>query len=288
MTSFNTLVSSTELAAHLDDPQWIILDCRHDLVNPSFGSDAYAAGHIPGARFISMDHDLADHAATVAGGRGRHPLPTPEALAATFSRLGIDAAKQVAVYDHAAGSYAARAWWCLRWLGHQTVAVLDGGIQQWEAEGKPLTTATPNWPAARFEAQPNRGMQVNAATVQARIGATDVCVIDARAPERYNGSTEPIDPVAGHIPGARNRFWKHNIGSDGRFKSAAQLRSEWQAALAGLAAAEVMHQCGSGVTACHNLLAMEVAGLSGATLYPGSWSEWCTDSARPVRTGDAP
>ena len=288
MTIFNALISTTELAAHLDDAQWVILDCRHDLMNPAFGRSAYAESHIPGARFISIDDDLADHAATVAGGRGRHPLPTPVALAAAFSRLGVDAAKQVVLYDSASGSYAARAWWCLRWLGHRAVAVLDGGIQPWQTEGRPLNAATPSWSATHFQAQPNNAMKVEAVTVLARIGAADACIVDARAPERYNGSTEPIDPVAGHIPGARNRFWKQNIAADGRFKPAAQLQSEWQTLLAGLAPAQVMHQCGSGVTACHNLLALELAGLGGGTLYPGSWSEWCADSARPVRTGDAP
>ena len=288
MTGFNALVSTAGLAAHLDDPQWVILDCRHDLMKPAFGRNAYAEAHICGARFISIDDDLADHAAITAGGRGRHPLPTAAALAATFSRLGIDAAKQVVLYDSASGSYAARAWWCLRWLGHQAVAVLDGGIQQWQAEGRPLNAATPTWSGTNFQAQSNDAMKVEAATVQARIGAVDACVVDARAPERYNGSTEPMDPVAGHIPGARNRFWKLNIAADGRFKPAAQLQSEWQTLLNGLAPAQAMHQCGSGVTACHNLLALEIAGLGGGTLYPGSWSEWCADAARPVRTGDAP
>ena len=288
MTIFKTLVPAAELARHLDDPHWVVLDCRHDLMNPAFGRNAYVEAHIAGARFISIDDDLADHAATVAGGRGRHPLPTPEALAATFSRVGIDAGKQVVLYDSASGSYAARAWWCLRWLGHQAVAVLDGGIQLWQSEGRPLDTAIPQWPATNFQAQPNASMKVEAATVRARIGTADACVIDARAPERYNGSTEPIDPVAGHIPGARNRFWKHNIAPDGRFKTATQLQDEWQRLLAGLAPAQVMHQCGSGVTACHNLLAMEIAGLAGGTLYPGSWSEWCADPARPVRTGEVP
>ena len=287
MTSFTTLISSAELAAQLDNPQWVILDCRHDLMNPAFGRNAYAEAHIAGARFISID-DLADHAATVAGGRGRHPLPTPAALAAAFSRLGIDATKQVVAYDSAAGSYAARAWWCLRWLGHQAVAVLDGGLPQWQAEGRSLTATSPAWQAAAFQAHARDALKVETATVLARIGAPGACVVDARAPERYNGSTEPMDPVAGHIPGARNRFWKHNIDADGRFKNAAQLDSEWRTLLGQLSPAQLMHQCGSGVTACHNLLAMEIAGLSGGTLYPGSWSEWCADPARPVRTGDAP
>ena len=288
MRSCTTLISSAELAAHLDNPQWVILDCRHDLMNPAFGRNAYAEAHIAGARFISIDHDLADHAATAAGGRGRHPLPTPEALAAVFSRLGIDAAKQVVVYDSAAGSYAARAWWCLRWLGHQAVAVLDGGLPQWQGENRPLTAAPSVWHAATFQAHARDELKVEAVTVLARICSPGACVIDARAPERYKGSSEPMDPVAGHIPGARNRFWKHNIDADGRFKSAAQLNSEWCTLLGHLSPAQLMHQCGSGVTACHNLLAMEIAGLSGGTLYPGSWSEWCADPARPVRTGDAP
>ena len=257
-------------------------------MNPAFGRETYAREHIPGARFISLDDDLAEHAAK---GRGRHPLPAPSALAAAFSRLGIDASKQVVVYDSAGGSYAARAWWCLRWLGHSAVAVLDGSLAKWKSEGRPLTADVTPWQATTFVADPDDSMKVDATSILARMrdtGDRAGHVIDARSPERYDGSTEPMDPVAGHIPGALNRFWKNNLAADGKFKSAAALRAELTALLGGPDAAGTVHQCGSGVTACHNLLALEVAGMGGSKLYPGSWSEWCADPARPVATGTAP
>ena len=300
--SFTTLVSTAGLAAHLAAPwaapsagpgsgtNWVILDCQHDLMNPAFGRDSYAREHIPGARFISLDDDLAEHPpATGPKPRGRHPLPTPEALAQAFSRLGIDSTKQVVVYDSAAGSYAARAWWCLRWLGHNAVAVLDGSLAKWHSEGRALTADVAPWQPAAFVARPEDTMKVETGFILAGLGANPAPrVIDARAPERYSGSTEPVDPVAGHIPGALNRFWKSNLAADGSFKDATTLRAEFVALLQGHNAAETIHQCGSGVTACHNLLALEVAGLTGARLYPGSWSEWCADPARPVATGATP
>ena len=286
--TFTTLISTVELAAQLHDPAWVILDCQHDLMNPAFGRESYAREHIPGARFISLDDDLAEPAAQ---GRGRHPLPAPPALAAAFSRLGIDASKQVVVYDSAGGSYAARAWWCLRWLGHSAVAVLDGSIGKWKSEARPLTGVITPWKAVTFTARTDEAMKIDATAILARMrdtGNRAGYVIDARAPERYDGSTEPMDPVAGHIPGALNRFWKNNLAADGRFKSASLLRSDFAALLGGVVAADTVHQCGSGVTACHNLLALEAAGMHGGKLYPGSWSEWCADPARPVATGTAP
>ena len=288
--SFSTLISTNELAAHLDHPAWVILDCQHDLMNPAFGRDSYSREHIPGARFISLDDDLAEHPpAAGPKPRGRHPLPSPDALAQVFSRLGIDGAKQVVVYDSAGGSYAARAWWCLRWLGHREVAVLDGALAQWKIEGRALTAAVTPWQAAQFVARPDDTMKVDAGFILAGLGKRGAPrVIDARAAERYSGSTETIDPVAGHIPGALNRFWKSNLAAGGGFKSAAELRGEFAALLQDRTAEQTIHQCGSGVTACHNLLALEVAGLHGAKLYPGSWSEWCADPARPVATGPAP
>ena len=286
--TFTTLISTADLTARLHDPAWIILDCQHDLMNPAFGRESYAREHIPGARFISLDDDLAEHAAK---GRGRHPLPDPAALAAAFSRLGIDGSKQVVVYDSAGGSYAARAWWCLRWLGHRTAAVLDGSLAAWKSEGHPLTDAIAPWQPATFTPDPDDAMKVDAAAILARMrgnGNRAGCVVDARAPERYNGSTEPLDPVAGHIPGALNRFWKNNLAAGGKFKPASVLRTELTTLLGNQSAADTVHQCGSGVTACHNLLALEIAGLHGGKLYPGSWSEWCADPARPVATGAAP
>ncbi len=288
--NFSTLVSTTELATHLTDANWIILDCQHDLMNPAFGRDSYTREHIPGARFISLEDDLAEHPpATGPKPRGRHPLPTAEALAQAFSRLGIDASKQVVLYDSAGGSYAARAWWCLRWLGHNAVAVLDGSLAKWKTEGRTLTAETAPRQPANFVARPNNSMKVDAGFILAGLGKPGAPrVIDARAAERYSGSTEPIDPVAGHIPGALNRFWKSNLATDGSFKSVAELRAEFATLLEGRNASETIHQCGSGVTACHNLLALEIAGLTGARLYPGSWSEWCADPARPVVTGTSP
>jgi thiosulfate/3-mercaptopyruvate sulfurtransferase len=280
--AYTTLVSTQQLAARLDDPDWVILDSRHDLMNRAFGHEAYAGGHVPGARFISIDDDLADHAGK---GRGRHPLPSPTALGAVFSRLGIDAGKQVVVYDSASGSSAARAWWCLRWLGHPNVAILDGGITQWKAEGRALATAMPAWQPASFQVRPDDNMKIETPAVLAQIDNTDSRVIDARAAERYDGSAETIDPVGGHIPGALNRFWKANLDADGKFKPATQLRAEFAALMGQLRPGQLIHQCGSGVTACHNLLAMEIAGLPGGKLYPGSWSEWCADATRPVATG---
>ena len=286
--TFTALVSTAELAAQLHDPAWVILDCQHDLMNPAFGRESYVREHIPGARFISLDDDLAEHAVK---GRGRHPLPAPSALAGAFSRLGIDASNQVVVYDSAGGSYAARAWWCLRWLGHSAVAVLDGSLANWKSEGRPLTADVTPWQATTFVPDADGSMKVDSAAILARMRGTGDragYVIDARAPERYNGSTEPMDPVAGHIPGALNRFWKNNLAADGRFKSASLLRSDFAALFGSINAADTVHQCGSGVTACHNLLALEAAGMHGGKLYPGSWSEWCADPARPVATGAAP
>lgn len=283
--TYTTIISTEALATHLHDPNWVILDSQHDLMNPAHGRDAYAAGHIPGARFISVDDDVSDHAIT---GRGRHPLPTPPIMSAVFSRLGIDAGKQVVVYDGSSGSSAGRTWWCLRWLGHQAVAILDGGITLWKSEGRPLSTELPSWKPAQFVGQPNQQMKVDTATVLANMRNPDAPMLDARAPERYDGSAETIDPVGGHIPGAINRFWKMNVGADGRFKSAETLRREFSDLLGTVPPSHMIHQCGSGVSACHNLIAMEIAGLAGGKLYPGSWSEWCSDPARPVATGSAP
>lgn len=278
----NTLVSSAELAQHLDDPDWVILDCQHDLMQPMLGRAEYVRGHIPGAQFVSIDHDLA---AAKNGSNGRHPLPSPVALEALFSHLGITAASQVVVYDGTQGNYAGRAWWSLRWLGHDAVAVLDGGLTAWTAEGRTTTATVPPPRPARFVARLRTDMQRDSSFIAANLDGTAMKIVDARVHERFIGAQETVDPVAGHIPGALNRFWKDNLAADGRFKSAADLRAEFDRLLGGTPAAQVVHQCGSGVSACHNLVAMEIAGLSGGRLYPGSWSEWCADPARPIATG---
>ncbi len=273
-----TLVDGTTLAAYLGDPAWVVVDCRHDLADPAAGETAYARGHIPGAVFLHLDRDLS---AAKNGRNGRHPLPHIVALAAALGRAGIGPGVQVVAYDDCGGMMAGRLWWLLRWLGHEAVALLDGGLSAWTAAGGALSTVMPE-PAARTFTPAPRDWVLDADQVLTGLGRPDRVIVDARAPDRFRGENESIDPVGGHIPGARNRFFRDNLGPDGRFKPADQLRQEWTEALAGFAPEQVVHQCGSGVSACHNLLAMEIAGLPGARLYAGSWSEWCADPARPV------
>ncbi len=280
---FDTLISTEELAARLGEPGLVVCDVRHDLARPDTWGDAqYHAGHIPGAVFVHVDRDLSG---ATSGTNGRHPLPSPETAAATFGRLGIGPGTHVVVYDQGPGMYAARMWWMLRWLGFDAVAVLDGGYAKWSAEGRPLATDATRLAAAPF-AIDRVTPTVNATGVLASLPRQTLVLIDARAPERYRGDIEPLDPVAGHIPGARNRPYTLNLDADGTFKHPAFLRAEFEALLDGIKPDLVVHQCGSGITACHNLLAMELAGLSGTRLYPGSWSEWSADKARPVATGD--
>ena len=283
---YTTLISATELAA-LDPSRTVILDCRHDLANLHAGREGYAIGHLPGARFVDLEYLLSGHKHDIEGRfRGRHPLPEREAFIESLRALGVSDDSQVVAYDAHGGMFAARAWFMLRWVGHQAVAVLDGGMAAWQSAGLPLTRDVP---------VPARGSITLCAALTGTVCAGDVLhnlsapaftVVDARAPDRFRGENETLDPVGGHIPGARNRFFKDNLQADGRFKPAEQLRAEWQAVIADPQSAVL--QCGSGVTACHNLLALEVAGLSGARLYPGSWSEWCADPARPVATGAEP
>lgn len=279
------IVSTSELAAHLADPDWIILDCQHDLINHAFGRESYAKEHIPGAHFVSMEDDMAG---VKTGRNGRHPLPTPDALVATFSRLGITAGRQVVAYDSSQNNYAGRVWWTLRWLGFKSVAVLDGGLGKWKAESRPLTAEVPAPRPASFSGTPDDSMRVSADAILASIGKPGMKVVDARAADRYSGAAETIDPVGGHIPGALLRFWKENINPDGTYKNPEVLRAEFQRLLGSTPPSEVVHQCGSGVSACNNMVAMEMAGLPGARLYVGSWSEWCSDPSRPVATGSAP
>jgi thiosulfate/3-mercaptopyruvate sulfurtransferase len=278
---YTTLISAQDLAVRLADPGVVLFDCRHDLIKPDAGAQAYAQSHIPGARFAHSDHDLAG---PKTGRNGRHPLPEVQAFAAWLGRMGVDRGKQVIAYDSAGGASATRLWWMLRWLGHDAVAVLDGGWEAWVQSGGPTTAELPRIVATAFRPDP-RAMWVDADYIGARLNDPSVVVVDARSAERYRGEVEPIDPVAGHIPGARNRLYKDNLEASGRFKPATQLREEFLRLLAGAKPEQVVHQCGSGVSACHNLLAMEIAGLPGGKLYPGSWSEWCADPARPVARG---
>jgi thiosulfate/3-mercaptopyruvate sulfurtransferase len=286
--SHTTLVSSAELAQHLDDPLWVVVDCRHDLASADAGEKAYAAGHIPGARFMHGDRDLA---APLTGRNGRHPLPAPGVFMQTLAKAGITPASQVIAYDAQGGIFASRLWWMLRhWLGHERVAVLDGGWGKWIAEARPQSTDLPGPATGAYHAVPRNNV-VDAADVLAQLGQPGMLLIDARAADRYRGENETLDPVGGHIPGARNRFFRDNLEGSGQFKTTPALRAEFETLLAGTPASQVVHQCGSGITACHNALAMDVAGLTGfggQRVYAGSWSEWCADPARPVRTGPAP
>ena len=280
---FTTLISVADLAARRDDAGWIVCDCRHDLADVEAGRRAYGVSHLPGARFVHLDHDLS---APMTGRNGRHPLPDPERLAKRAGELGIGNGTQVVAYDASGGYYAARLWWTLRWLGHGAVAVLDGGWDAWVRAGQPVTNQAPVISPAHFLPRVRSDASIAAGQIAARIGQRPPLLVDARSPDRYRGENETLDPVAGHIPGAINRFFKLNLEADGRFKPPAALRREFSSALGNIPSSQVVHYCGSGVTACHNLLAMEVAGLGGSRLYPGSWSEWCSDPSRPRAAGD--
>lgn len=282
--AYKTLVSAEETAAHLNDPEWIICDCRHDLADYSAGYRAYRNGHIPGARFLHVDSDLSGPR---TGLTGRHPLPHPSTFSLRLGALGIDNSKQVVSYDDSGGAFAARLWWMLRWVGHESVAVLDGGWGAWQRAGLPYTVAQPVVEAATYSNRVQTQLTVDSAAVTANLQSRQAQVLDARSPDRYRGENETLDPVAGHIPGAINRFFKLNLAEDGCFKPAATLKQEFAGMLNGYGPEAVIHQCGSGVTACHNLLAMEIAGLDGSRLYPGSWSEWVSDRRRPVATGNS-
>ncbi|MCW5297102.1 sulfurtransferase [Herbaspirillum lusitanum] len=285
--TYATLISAADLAAHLDDANWLVIDCRHDLANPDAGAQAYAAGHVPQARFAHLDKILSG-AKNGADGKfkGRHPLPERQAFIDAMQELGVGKGTQVVAYDAHGGMFAARLWWLLRWVGHVQVAVLDGGLPAWQAQGGQLSTETPAPVRGDLQEQPPLVTTIDVDGVVANLDSKALTVVDARAADRYRGENETLDAVGGHIPGAKNRFFKDNLGADGRFKSADALRAEWNALIDSPQAAVM--QCGSGVTACHNLLALEVAGLPGARLYPGSWSEWSSDSSRPVATGAKP
>ena len=282
----DTLISTDALASRLGTPGLVVCDVRHDLARAdSWGHAQYVDAHVPGALFVHVDRDLSG---PKTGRNGRHPLPSPEAAAATFDRLGIDAGTQVVAYDQGPGMFAARFWWMLRWLGHDAVAVLDGGFAKWKQEGRAVASGdeTPVRPGTGFTIR-HVTPTVDASGIMASLPRQALLLVDARAPERFRGETEPLDPVAGHIPGARNRPYTQNLSPDGTFKDPELLRSEFDALLGGSGHELVVHQCGSGVTACHNLLAMEVAGYTGTRLYPGSWSEWCADPMRPVAKDEA-
>ncbi|MBT9502818.1 MAG: sulfurtransferase [Burkholderiaceae bacterium] len=280
---YNVLINVAQLQGLLAaGTPLLIIDASFDLADPAAGERAYAAGHLPGAHYAHLDRDLSG---AKTGRNGRHPLPTRESFAATAARLGITPDTQVVAYDAQGGMYAARLWWMLRWIGHRAAAVLDGGLSAWTAAGGTMSQTLPATPdaGAAYPLGESLAPSLDGDALLARLGR--VRLIDARAGERFRGEVEPLDKLAGHIPGASNRFFKDNLQADGRFKPAAALREDFAALLGAHAPTEVVHQCGSGVTACHNLLAMESAGLGGSQLYPGSWSEWSSDPSRPVARG---
>ena len=280
MTDPTTLVCADALRAFVSSGRPLVLiDTSFDV---AAGERSWRESHLPGSLYLHLDRDLSG---VKTGSNGRHPLPARDMFAATLGRCGITPPTQVVAFDRQGGMYAARLWWMLRWLGHAGAAVLDGGVAAWVAAGGPLVTDTPAPVAAPpYPERPALGATISADALAARLGRARL--IDARAGERFRGEVEPLDAAAGHIPGALNRFFKDNLdAASGRFKPAEQLRAEFAPLLGAASAAEVVHQCGSGVTACHNLLAMEHAGLAGSVLYPGSWSEWSASPARPVARG---
>lgn len=275
---YRTLVSVEELARHLDDPRWVVVDCRHSLQDFESGRRDYAQGHIPGAFFAHVEHDLAGEK---TGKNGRHPMPDAEQFAAFLRELGVTKETQIVAYDAGGDMFAARMWFLCRHAGHEAAAVLDGGFSAWIAAGKPVSQDEPERPAdGTFAPKPRHELTVNAGAVLASLGDKSFSVLDARAADRFAGQNETIDPVAGHIPGALNRPFKTNFDERGFFKTPAQLRDEF--AQLGVHPKRIVHQCGSGVSAAVNLLAMEHAGAEGSRIYPGSWSEWIADPNRPV------
>ncbi len=282
--AYRTLIDTATLAKNIDTDDWRIFDVRHDLANPDLGPEQYAEGHLQGAAFVALDTDLSGEK---TGTTGRHPLPDPADFQARLSEWGLRPGQQVVVYDGSGGTYAGRMWWMLRWMGHYSVAILDGGFAKWEKEGRPVTAEVPHFTPTTYRAAP-RTMHVDVDFIASNLGKSEVTVVDARAAGRYAGMGETIDPVGGHIPGALNRFYTENLTKEGVFKSPETLAKEFAALLGNRTPKQIVHQCGSGVSACHNILAMEVAGLAGSRLYPGSWSEWCADPARPVATGSDP
>ncbi len=277
---YTTLVSTDLLARHLGD--CVIVDCRFDIQNEALGREQYRAAHLPGAVYASLNDDLSG---ARTGTNGRHPIPTVDALAATLGRLGIDRTTQVVAYDQDAGSYASRLWWLLRYVGHDAVAVLDGGLAKWMREGRATRPGEETRPPVRYEPAARPALRVDVEHVAAILEEPGRLLIDARAPERFEGRSETIDRIAGHIPGAVNHFFKQNLTAEGTMLPAETVRANFVRLLGGQSPDHVVMYCGSGVTACQNLLAMEHVGLPGARLYVGSWSEWSSDPSRPVETG---
>jgi thiosulfate/3-mercaptopyruvate sulfurtransferase len=279
---FNTIISTDELSKHLADLGWVIIDCRFDLAKPDWGFTSYQESHIPGAIYAHIDRDLAG---PITPETGRHPLPDVDVMAQQLGRWGIGADTQVVVYDTMGGAFAVRLWWQMRFLGHAQAAVLDGGFPKWQRQGRPTTTGIENRTPAQFIPHPDWSMIVDAKEVERIRQDPAYRLVDARAPERYRGEREPIDPVAGRIPGAINRFHGLNLSPEGVLLPPDTLRAQFHELVGDTPPENVIVYCGSGVTSIHHILAMEVAGLPGARLYPGSWSEWIRDPKRPIERG---
>ncbi len=280
--SFTTLIEPGELAPHLGDPRWVIVDCRFDLANPNAGREQFRSGHIPGARYAHLNEDLSG---PITPRSGRHPLPHPEEFARRLGAWGIDARSQLVAYDDAAGAIAARLWWMLRWVGHEAAAVVNGGLKAWLAAGLPLDVEEPRVTPATYVARPRPEEALPVDEVVSALADRSIVLVDARSADRFAGQNETIDPIAGHVPGARSHPFMSNLDAERRFLPAHVLRERWSKTLGTASADQVVTMCGSGVTACHHLLALQVAGLAGARLYPGSWSEWIRDDTRPTATG---
>ena len=279
------LLSPQQLAERLQQPGLVLLDCRFALDDPAYGLRSYNAGHIAGAQFADLERDLS--APVRKGITGRHPLPASDTLIATLQAWGINNDSQIVLYDDGPGAFAARAWWLLAWLGKQdNVWLLDGGLQAWNAAGLPLTAASASPQPGNFSGQPQAALVLDASQLQQRLNSTQLTLLDARAQPRFRGEVEPLDPVAGHIPGAQCAVFTDNLASNGCFLPAPKLQQRFAALLGSRPASDLVAYCGSGVTACHNLFALCLAGYPLAPLYAGSWSEWITDPQRPVATGD--
>jgi thiosulfate/3-mercaptopyruvate sulfurtransferase len=284
--STSPLIDAQTLARRLGDPQWVVVDCRFNLLDARAGRAAYERSHLPGARYADLDRDLARSPSPV---EGRHPLPEPHVLAERLGEWGIGNDSTVVAYDEGSGAIAARLWWLLRWLRHERSLVLDGGFAAWTAAGLPVESGEPRAPQrARYTPQAVDTTAVVTTAAIPDLQRAGSLVVDARAAPRYRGEQEPIDPVAGHVPGAINRPFSSNVDGAGGFRPAAELRAELEGLLGGRRPDQLVAMCGSGVTACHLLLAMAVAGLDGGKLYAGSWSEWIRDPKRPIRTGESP
>ena len=280
---FTTFVDPRDLLPHLGDPNWAVVDCRFKLDDTEAGRRAYLDAHIPGAIYADLDRDLSGRK---TGRNGRHPLPDPDTLRRAFSAMGISESTQVIAYDDMNGGLAAaRAWWLLRYVGHRFAAVLNGSWQSWVAAQYPVRSGEESREAAQFIGHPHPQMIVGADSVSSLAASPDWAIIDSRSAVRYRGDEEPLDPIAGHIPGARNYDWQNNFDSSGRLLPPDQLREQMQKILGGAPPEQAVYYCGSGVTSAFNVLVMEAVGLTGAKLYPGSWSEWCSDPARPIATG---